>query len=192
MSKVHQYQIFCVTEDATIQSEEWRTAPITTCPHNAAHTVKADSVSIATSKEQFSVFFAGDYDGNYSNYRVRNVGGNSNFRFNFCAPHDFGELVELKLVGIVDPAAAGADKNIDLSSEYAHADEAYNTHSESSTTNLYDLTGKGDKLHEFDIANIFTGLEPGHYCAVYANHNNIGGYIRYIGIRMIYNVGEDF
>lgn len=192
MSKVRQYQIFCETEDAMIQSEEWRTTPITTCPHNAAHTVKADSVGIATSKDQFSIFFSGDPNGNYSNFRVRNVSGSGYFRFNFCVPHDFGEIVELKLVGIVSEEAAGADKNIDLSSEYGHADEAYNVHSESNTTALYDLTGKADKFYEFDIAGIFTSLEPGHYCGVCANHNDIGGFIRYIGIRMIYNVGEDF
>ena len=53
-SKVNKYQIFCETEGEFVPSDEWRTTPITTCPHNVAHVVKDGSVEIIEQRDQIS------------------------------------------------------------------------------------------------------------------------------------------
>jgi len=47
MTEQARYKIFCVTEDEWVDSE-WVSAAITTCPHNASHTVLESSVVAIT------------------------------------------------------------------------------------------------------------------------------------------------
>lgn len=132
------------------------------------------------------IFFPADVATDLGDYRVRNVGGNGTHRFNFKAPHDFTTITALVLVGAPSAGAAGASKDIDLSSDYGGIGELTNVHSESDTATVYDLTGTSGEWTEIDISGVFSSLAAGDFCGLQVNHMGIGGAIDYIGIRLRY------
>ena len=108
-------------------------------------------------------------------------------QFTFEVPSDYGTLVGLALIGVPSAGAAGAGRDIDLSSDYALVGEASNTNSESDTTTVYDLTGTSGQITIVtDLSVVFSSLMSSHICGVTVAHNGIGGTILYLGIRLRY------
>jgi len=149
----------------------------------------SESTVNITNLTQKEVFFAGTgYNANLGNFRTREVGGTGAHNFTFCVPSDFASLVSCEVVGIISTGAAGAAKDIDLSSDYGAVGEAYNIHSETDTTTTYDFTGKANQLASYSIAPVLSALSAGDYVGFDIDHNGIGGAIDYIGIKLVYNI----
>jgi len=132
------------------------------------------------------IFYFADLASNDGAYRVRNILTNGSFRFDFKVPHDFTSLVTLALVGWPEPGAAGAGKDIDLTSEYGSVGELRNNHSESDVGSTYNL-GATDVIFELDISGVFSSLAAGDYAGLLVSHNSIGGTVHYLGIRLRYS-----
>lgn len=133
------------------------------------------------------VFIPVDHGSNFSVYRTRSVGSAGSWRLDFNVPYDFTSIVSLEIIGIVSAGAAGAAKNIDLTSEYGALNEVYNTHTSTDTTSTYDLTGYTNKFYNLNIAPLFPALAAGDFCGIFVDHKGIGGSIDYLGIRLRYN-----
>jgi hypothetical protein len=135
------------------------------------------------------LFFAGtDYNANVGNIRTRVVVGTGGQRFTFAIPSDFVSLSSVNLIGIISAGAAGASKNIDLSSDYGAIGEAYNLHSESDTATTYDFTGKANQYAAIDLSVVLSSLSANDYVGIFVDHNSIGGDIDYVGIKLVYNI----
>jgi len=132
------------------------------------------------------VVFALTRVGVYGEFAVNLVATDGQGHFSFYIPDEFVSLVSLKIIGIVQPAAAGAGKDIDLFSNYAQHGELYNAHAESEVANTYDLTGLGDRLWELDLSPVFSVLAAGDHCGLQIDHNLIGGSIGYLNIELVY------
>lgn len=132
-------------------------------------------------------FINGEFDSNLGNYRVQTIAGTGAFRFSFRVPDDFASLISLNLMFIVAPGAAGPNKDIDLTSDYAALGEVYNTHSQSDTTTLYDFTGQDNKWTAMDISGLFSSLSAGDFCGLLVDNNAIGGNLYVLGINIVYN-----
>ncbi len=133
-----------------------------------------------------SVFFAADYSANLFDYRVRAIGGAGTFRFSFHIPSDFQSLNSLQLIGAPTAGAAGAGKDIDLTSSYGAIGENAANHSESDLGTLYN-TGTTDVWFGIDLSVVFSTLSASDFCGVMADHNSIGGSINYVGIVLNYD-----
>ncbi len=133
-----------------------------------------------------AVFFSIEPDANLGDHRVQNITGSGSHRFEFQIPADFLALEKLILILSPTAGAAGSGKDIDISSDYATFGEAFNFHSESDTTSVYDFTGETDQIVEFDITGIFTSIGPRDICGIFVDHKTIGGSIRYFGIELEY------
>ena len=146
------------------------------------------SVEAPDPPELKEIFLAGtNYGANLGNIRVRSIGGSGGFRFTFKAPVDLVTVDSIVLIGIPTAGAAGAGKDIDLSSDYGALGEASNFHSESDTTTLYDLTGtSGQWTAVLDLTVVLSQLAADDYVGIFVDHNGIGGAIRYAGIRLRY------
>jgi len=127
--------------------------------------------------------FTGGTGAGFGDYRVGNVGTNSQGRISFDIPDDFGSLIELVLVGI--PAASFTNQDIDLLSDYGAVGELKDANSEADTTSV--RSGTADTILEYDISGIFTAIEAGDYCGLQVDHNSIGVTVGYLGVRMRYN-----
>lgn len=129
---------------------------------------------------------ATDYNNNNGSYRNRNIGGAGGHRFTWQIPDDFASLESLLLIGIISAGAAGASKDIDLTSEYALLGEVSNQNSETDNTTLYDFTGLSGRIGSIDLSTVFGSLQANHFCGVFVDHNAIGGAISYLGIQLKY------
>ena len=132
-------------------------------------------------KERFIA--ATDYNANIGDYRARSVGSTGNQRFTFSVPLDFDSLVAIDLIGIPNGTNAAAD--IDISSEYAAAGQASDTHSESDTTSTYSLTS--GNIDALDVSGVFSSLAAGDFCGLFVDHQGLGLTVNYLGIRLRYN-----
>jgi len=128
------------------------------------------------------LFFGAEYNAGHGDFRVRQISSTGNFDFTFLVPKDFGTLVELVMVAIPDGTAAAAD--IDLSSDYGAAGEAFNTHSEANTTITYPLVT--NELVEMDISSVYAAISAGDYCGLNMNHQALGFTVDYLGIEIRY------
>lgn len=135
----------------------------------------------------FADLYPAETNANYNNYRIRSLGSNGSFRFNFVVPANFTTLASLQLVGAPIGSAAGAGKDIDLFSNYANENESVIQHSESDTSILYDFTGNADQWVHIDISSVFSNLTALDKAGVFVNHMGIGGSINYIGVLIIYS-----
>lgn len=129
-----------------------------------------------------SVFVQADVNSNSGSYRVRNVGGNAAFRFNFNVPEDFGSLIDVRIVFYATASIVAQD--IDITSEYSGMDEASNINSESDTIQLTTTLGQNSS---YSLASVFSSLEAGDIAGVLIDHQGIGATIGYYGIRLVYN-----
>lgn len=123
---------------------------------------------------------------NYANlqgdFRVRTIGGTSDFNFTFSVPLDFDTLVTIEMIGISLGTNAAAD--IDLSSDYGAIGESPSAHSEANTTITYNITS--GTIVALDVSSVFTSISAGDFCGINIDHNSIGSDIDYIGIRLRY------
>lgn len=141
---------------------------------------------------QKEIFYAAtDYQNNYFNYRVKTIGASSSFRFVFFVPHDYISMVSMKMVAIVSPGAAGANRDIDISVDYGGLGDLFDRDSHTDTTTLYNFTGKTNKIEQvIDITTAIVPINPilpGDFVAVFVDHKSIGGNLYYLGVRLVYN-----
>jgi hypothetical protein len=122
----------------------------------------------------------------YGNYAVNNTGSNASAYFNTKVPDNFLSLVNCFVYGIIDPSTAGASKDIDIYVDYATVGEAYNTHTASDTTTVYDLTGTGNQIYRFTLNSLLGSLAGDDSLGVQMDHNAIGNSIYYLGIEIEY------
>jgi hypothetical protein len=103
-------------------------------------------------------------------------------------PDNFGEITKVTLHGIIDPSTAGAGKDIDFYADWGQVGEAYNAHSASDTTTIWDLTGTADQLYAFDITHLFAPgtLNPEDSVGIEVDHNGVGNSIYYTGVELEY------
>lgn len=146
-----------------------------------------DALNTLRTKEVF--LSARNYGNNLGTYRTETQGSAASDNYTFYIPDDFGTLVSFKVIGIPSAGAAGAGKDIDLSSEYGTLGEASNFHSETDTTTVYDLTGTSGQLTEvLDLSVVLTSLAAGDFLGMQIDHMGIGGSIDYIGFKLIYTL----
>jgi len=129
-------------------------------------------------------FFPVDHDSNYGEYRVQSISGTGSFRFTFFIPHCLSVITHVHMICIVTASAAQAGRDIDLYSNYGADGELYNQNTEQDITSTYDLSAYPEKFHEFDIAHVFSSIAAGDRCGIRVDHKSIGGYIRYLGIKV--------
>lgn len=135
------------------------------------------------------IFLSGtNYDGNEGNYRIKALAATGAQRFAFYMPDELNSIVSFKAIGIVSAGAAGASRDIDLSSDYGTIGEASNQHTESDTGSTYDYTGKSGQLAEvLDLTAVLSLVSAGDYMGIFIDHKGIGGSIDYIGFKLVYN-----
>lgn len=150
--------------------------------------VKYNYAPVPSGSETKELWFGTDYNANLGNIRVRSVAATGAYRFSFHIPNDFVTLVSCTAIGVISSGAAGAGKDIDLTSDYGAFGEAYNFHTESDTTTVYDFTGKANQWDEaIDLSVVLSNLSAGDSVGIQIDHNGIGGAISYIGIKFIYS-----
>jgi len=121
----------------------------------------------------------GDANGDFG---VEYVAGGGTLRMSFFAPHNFASIVKAALVFI--PGSTNGSADIDISSDYAAAGEAYTTHSESDSASTYSYTA--NQIFELDISGILSALSADDYIGlttVFQDAENYGA----IGIRFQYD-----
>jgi len=162
--------------------------------HAQSHTIASHSDTTATGAQLNGLVTnvvvntnAFNYGFVLGDYNTQGVGPTGATNATFFVPGNFASLVSLSAIIIPSAGAAGAGKDIDLFSDYASVGEASNTHDESDTTSTFDLTGLSGVMSLMDISSVFTSLSAGDICGLLIDHNAVGGPIRYLGIRMVYN-----
>jgi hypothetical protein len=146
-----------------------------------------NSVGTGNTRELF--YIATDYNSNFGNFRTRSIAATGAHRFTFHIPDDFGTLTKLRIIGIPSVGAAGAGKDIDLTTDYGAVGQAYNFYSETDTTTVYDFTGTSNEITEvIDLSIVMSNIGAGQHCGVLVDHNAIGGAIDYLGIELSYIV----
>ena len=123
---------------------------------------------------------------NIGYYDALAVAPSSDGFFNFAMPSDLSSIYDIRLLGVISPGAALTNRDIDLYSDYASIAENYSTHSQSDTTSTYDLSTYSDKIYGFDLSGIVTNIVADDLLGIRVAHNDIGGAIRYLGIRLKY------
>lgn len=126
-------------------------------------------------------FILPQQNANLGAYRTRRIGGTGAHRFSFTVPPNFKEVVKLVLIYSPLAGAAGTDRDIEATSEYALDGEAIAENSEFAALN-FDLTGLDGQWNEFDLTPVFSSLEPRHRCGLFWDHKGIGGTVHYLGI----------
>jgi hypothetical protein len=144
--------------------------------------VRSGTVIVGKSRVR-EAFFLAEPSANLNNMRVRNVGTNGTYRFDFSVPMDFGSLVSLELLGV--PTASNAAANIDLASNYAAVGQSPTTFTGSNTTATYALVS--GILVALNLSPVVASLGAGHQGGVLVTHNSVGGSVDYYGIRLRYN-----
>jgi len=128
------------------------------------------------------------YDGNYGNYKVEIIGGAASGRIPIYAPLDARVINGVFVQFFVAAGAAGAGKDIDLTSECCEVGEFYNQHTQSDTTQTYDFTGYTDKLYELNVSSLFLNLSSGMNGTLFIDTKTIGGNIYVTGSIVKYSL----
>ncbi len=141
---------------------------------------------IARQNGELKTCFTTGFDpaANKGDFQVLSVGSNGTGRFSFFVPTDFVTLVSLEVLFIAESGAAGAGKDIDLTSDYGADGESFNNHSESDAVTTYTLTA--DVHDTLDISGVFSVLAASDICGIAVKHNAIGGSVSYLGTRLVY------
>jgi len=126
----------------------------------------------------------GNYDSTIGEHPVLNILSNGNGNISFFVPYNFGVLVSLKLFGIPNGFTNGT-ADIDFTSEYMGEGEDFAFHSESDIISTYNFATAG-ALTGLDISGVFSSLSPNDRCALFIDHNSIGGNVGYKEVEMIY------
>lgn len=118
---------------------------------------------------------------------VTQIAATGSAPFGFNIPLDFVSLVSCELIGQASLGAAGASKDIDLVGEFGVIGEGANNTIETDNTTVYDLTGFQDLIKPvLDLSVVMTAIAAGDYVGVSVTHNAIGGFIDYLGVKLIY------
>lgn len=130
------------------------------------------------------VMSATDYSSNNDNYRTRAVSGTGAHRFSFPCPFDFNSLVSAEAIFQVSSGAAGANKDIDLTTSYGQTDgsEPLNQHTQTDSGTLYDFTGLTDRATRIDISGLLTSLSANDWFGLFWDNNGINGALELLGI----------
>ncbi|KKM93248.1 hypothetical protein LCGC14_1210210 [marine sediment metagenome] len=123
---------------------------------------------------------SGDFYGDYPVGQCTTNGQHTYMAF--CVPQDFSSITEAVVVILSNTNETDAD--IDIFSDYAANDEAYNTHSESDTASVYQLTG--NRWFEVDISGILSSLATGDYVGIMCDMGSDFGTLRVLGVRFKY------
>lgn len=106
----------------------------------------------------------------------------SRARVTFKVPHDFGNIVEARLVII--PIVTQAVAEISIVSDYGSIGQPYTTHSGQDAASTYDLTA--NELFGIDASGILTDLVAGDFVGICTQVRNavhtyhlLGFYLRY-------------
>jgi hypothetical protein len=150
-------------------SSRWR------APATSKGSVAGDTKSRFTGFSSNATTARGDF-------ATLSLGANGTANFTFSVPPDYTTLVSLQLVVIAASTAAALD--IDISSDYGAAGEAYNTNSESNTTSTFSVTV--DQLSGLDISSVFSALAANDFCGIFVDHNAIGQTLYYLGVFLRY------
>lgn len=101
----------------------------------------------------------------------------------------FANLILLEVIGVPSAAAATTDQDIDIRVDYAQVLEAVDFHTAADTATLYDLTGTSGQITVIaDAAALVSEPVAGHLLTVQVAHNDLGGPIDYLGVRVCYVV----
>lgn len=149
----------------------------------------ADVLAIAGTFEKFYPATVGESYivpsayGKYAVIPIVGLGYPNNLAFiTGHVPHDFGSVVEL--VAVVIPNGTSATFNLDISSMYAAAGEAYNANGESDAASTYNLTE--NQMTEIDLSGIFSSIAAGDYFGVLIeNHGAFD--LKVLGVRLKYS-----
>ncbi len=123
--------------------------------------------------------------GSYARLQLAAAG---NGFFTFRVPRDFIELLSLEAICIPGSGTGGSGKDIDLTSEYGAAGEAFDNHTEADVTTTQ--TFIVETINEFSVSQVFSQLAAGDFCGLNINHTAVGGNVHYLGIRLRY-LGDD-
>jgi len=130
-------------------------------------------------------YFLPDVGGDSGNHRVRTLSTNGSFNFEFAVPNDFGTLVSLEMIITPSAGAAGAGKDVDLSSSYGNPGELANFHSETDNTTTYNF-GVAATFAAIDISSVFSVLSANDICGLNWDNNAVGGSIDIYCIKLVY------
>ena len=127
-------------------------------------------------------FLPASFTATRGDYGSAAAGTNSDTRWSFRFPADFGALVALEVIGI--PLATFAAVNIDLLSDFGAVGEVFNVNSATDTTSTY--SGTINVLLAINVATLFAGAAANDLAGLLVDHVGIGTTIDYIGLRMRY------
>lgn len=136
----------------------------------------------AATKEIFFTNVMGTLS-NKGDFAGRAVSSSGAHQFTWFVPHDYTSTIAIEMIAIPDGTNATAD--IDLSSDYGAAGEAFNNHSETNTSITYNLVL--DNLTSMDVSSVYSSLSASDYCGIEMDHNGIGFSNMYIGLRLRYS-----
>lgn len=139
-----------------------------------------DNPSEGATKEFWIPVAADSNCGDFAANLVNASGGTE--RISFFIPHDFSSIVEI--VAVIIPNTTDSEWDLDIASDYATADEPYNTHSESETSTTYNLTN--NQIAEIDLSPVLTSIAAGDYVGIKIENNKSGYGIMLLGIRFRY------
>lgn len=133
----------------------------------------------------FTAYFLPDHNGNDGNHRIRTVGASANFNFEFAIPSDFTTLVSIEVIMAPTAGAAGAGKDVDLSSSYGNPGELTNFHSETDTASTYNF-GTASTFTAIDVSVVFSSLSANDICGLNWDNMGVGGTINIYSIKLVY------
>ncbi len=137
-----------------------------------------------TSAGDITMFFGGDYGGNFNDYRGRSVGSSGTQRFNWAVPDNFSALVSVELVGAI-VGVGNVAGTYTLNSDYGAEGEQNDNHSETDATGSSDFSAAGE-TKAIDISSVYSVLAAGDYCGLFLDHTGIGTTMQYFFVKLVY------
>lgn len=134
---------------------------------------------------QREMFFDVQTNANYLSYRVRSLGSSGSFRFDFNTPSDFVTLVSVGLILAPTGGAAGAGKNVQITSDYGPIGGSTSLFG-GFFPQVYDF-GVADEWTELDISPAFLNIAPNQVCGFLWDHIGVGGTSYVEAIHLVYD-----
>ena len=123
-----------------------------------------------------------DSDTDVGDYRVKSLGQNASFKFTFGIPGEATTILKIAL--IVTPVATVNNVDIDLNGDFGLDGEVFNFNSASDTTTTYSFII--NEFSEINLTALFAGVQGGHNCGIFVDHNSIGTSLNYYGTLVRY------
>ncbi len=143
-------------------------------------------VAVSTTSVIKTQYFKLEITNNLSDgFDVARISTSGVFNASFIVPDDFTSLTSLLLIGYPDSGAAGASKDIDLTSNYGGNGQSKTTHNETDTSSTFNL-GSENVFFELDMSSVFSSLAAGDRCGLRIQHNTVGGNVDYIRLELQY------